>query len=380
MITATKRNVVHSQIITAAAAIDDAQQTLPAYPGARFNSSGFCMNHSNVRLCTVTDEGKYKILRKTCFKCGSSSLRNNSYTLVNTLHGHGNAKKDIPSRELPKGLFSATASSSDGGSGSGAKDQQSSTSRMRGDHNSKAKKPLPSSEVLRRKKARDSTTKTKGVISTGKDRNSRSTEPATATTTTTTAKPPQLGPTKPEGSTRRSLSRSLSTSRTMTSLSLSELSELYPPPPGRPTEGRSRSKSRTRKNTSIDKYDIKHNNKKAVRSAPIINMSSSKSVEAKVKEITKSKATLGKVDYAELGKLITMKDDENTLPTLSCPSTPESFKSKEAVFSFDKKSGLIVELYNKKESAETARSSNRREDMLQRVSKLKQHRSTRTAT
>jgi hypothetical protein len=68
MITATKRNVVHSQIITAAAAIDDAQQTLPAYPGARFNSSGFCMNHSNVRLCTVTDEGKYKILRKDVFQ------------------------------------------------------------------------------------------------------------------------------------------------------------------------------------------------------------------------------------------------------------------------------------------------------------------------
>jgi hypothetical protein len=98
-------------------------------------------------------------------------------------------------------------------------------------------------------------------------------------------------------------------------------------------------------------------------------MSSSKLVEEKIKEITKSKKSFGKADYTELGKLITMtmKDDENTLPTtLSCPSTPESFKSKHAVFAFDKKSGLIVELYNDKESGETVRSSNRRRDTFTR--------------
>ena len=82
-----------------------------------------------------------------------------------------------------------------------------------------------------------------------------------------------------------------------------------------------------------------------------------------MKEITKSKKSFGKADYTELGKLITMtmKDDENTLPT-----TPESFKSKQAVFTFDKKSGLIVELYNDKESDETVPSSNRRRDTFTR--------------
>ena len=80
-----------------------------------------------------------------------------------------------------------------------------------------------------------------------------------------------------------------------------------------------------------------------------------------------------------------MKDSEqtqtNTLPTIQCPATPDSFKSlatsdsfrsKGAVFSIDK-SDLIVELYNKKGCSggvdpldDTIRSSNRQDDMLLR--------------
>jgi hypothetical protein len=117
------------------------------------------------------------------------------------------------------------------------------------------------------------------------------------------------------------------------------------------------------------------------RDGTLVNISSSESVEAKVKEITNSKTT--KADYyAELGKLITTssKDEDNTtLPTLSscCPSTPESFKSKEAVFSYDK-AGLIVELYKKEEESneldqnkKKSSSSRERKGVLRRMPKLK---------
>eukprot|EP00985_Skeletonema_marinoi_P000866 scaffold353_cov161-Skeletonema_marinoi.AAC.8 len=373
-----RKNAVHPQNNIAAAAAND---LIPAYPGARFNSSGFCINHSNIRLCTVTDEGKYKILRKVCFKCGSSSMRNNYR--VTTLHG--NAKKVIPVREVQKGMFSATTSSDRGRqSGGGASRRMS----MSGDQNSNstAKKSPSPLEVRQRRKTNESrersTIKMKDEVGTKKDRISRSTEPTTS---------PQLRR-QLERSTRRSRSRSLSTtstSRTVASslsLSPSDLSGLYPPPPGRPTPtGRSRSKSRSRQansGTSSKTSSSKDDNKKLVRSTPTpINLSSSKSVEAKVKEITNSKKTHGKVDYTKLGKLITMKDDENTLPTLPCPATPESFKSKQAVFSIDK-SDLIVELYNKKESEldDTMRISNRREDTLGRMPKLKPRSSTRKAS
>eukprot|EP00984_Skeletonema_dohrnii_P001789 scaffold590_cov100-Skeletonema_dohrnii-CCMP3373.AAC.2 len=361
-----RKNAVHPQNNIAAAAAND---PIPAYPGARFSSSGFCINHSNIRLCTVTDEGKYKILRKVCFKCGSSSMRNNYR--VTTLHG--NAKKIIPVREVQKGMFSATTSSDRGRQSGGGTSRRM---NMSGDQNMRQRRKTSESRER-------SNIKKKDVVSTKKDRISRSTEPTT---------PPQLRR-QLERSTRRSRSRSLSTtstSRTVASqlsLSPSDLSGLYPPPPGRPTPaGRSRSKSRSRQTnsgTSSKTSSSKDDNKKLVRSTPTpIYLSSSKSVEAKVKEINNSKKTHGKVDYTELGKLITMKDDENTLPTLPCPATPESFKSKQAIFSIDK-SDLIVELYNKKESEldDTMRISNRREDTLGgRMPKLKPRSSTRKAS
>ena len=44
--------------------------TTPAYKGARFNIEGRCIAHSDVRLCRVTSDGGFKIVRKSCFKCG----------------------------------------------------------------------------------------------------------------------------------------------------------------------------------------------------------------------------------------------------------------------------------------------------------------------
>eukprot|EP00986_Skeletonema_menzelii_P000098 scaffold13_cov137-Skeletonema_menzelii.AAC.4 len=386
-----RKNVVHPQNNTAAPA-PAADDSTPAFPAARFNSSGFCINHSNIRLCTVTDEGKYKILRKVCFKCGSSKLRN-SYR-VNTLHG--NAKKVIPRREAPKGMIRATASSS-------WKDQSPTSRRERvsvGDQN-KSMAKQPPSEVRQRRKDNQSRERSNAsknnVESLKKDQNNnRSKELPTATPTP--AGPTQLGD-KLERSTRRSRSvgrrESLSTtSRTFTnSLSSSELSGIHPPPPGRPT-GRSKSCIRqTNSGTSkisSSKDVVKNDNNKPVRSKPAPIMSSSKSVEAKVMEITNSKKANGKINYSELGKLIKtmVKNDETTLPTLPCPGSPnaaslastESLHSKKAVFLLEK-SDLIVELYNKKGSEldDTMRTSNRHEE-LRKIPKIKQRSSARKSS
>ena len=56
----------------------------PAYEGAKFDSSGYCLKHPMIRLCKpassvdkVTDaQAKYKILRKCCPMCGEHSLTN----------------------------------------------------------------------------------------------------------------------------------------------------------------------------------------------------------------------------------------------------------------------------------------------------------------
>jgi len=46
---------------------------LPAYPGSRFNTDGFCIKHDTVRLCKVTKNvgkfTKYQILQKFCPEC-----------------------------------------------------------------------------------------------------------------------------------------------------------------------------------------------------------------------------------------------------------------------------------------------------------------------
>lgn len=50
------------------------EKSAPAYNGARFDSSGLCIAHPDVRLSRPIADGKYKIVRKICFKCGSASL------------------------------------------------------------------------------------------------------------------------------------------------------------------------------------------------------------------------------------------------------------------------------------------------------------------
>ena len=342
----------------------------PAYPGARFNSLGFCTNHNNIRLCTVTDEGKYKVLRKVCYKCGSAKLLRNNCR-VTTLHG--NAKKIIPRCETPKGMVRATTPSSDGGGGRRKEHLSTSQSRrVSGAQNSTKEQRRKTSKS---KSCEKSTINMKNVEGPKKDQIRRSKETTTQTQT-------QLGHNL-ERSTRGSRSHHLSTT-TKNSLSPSELSGLYPPPPGRPPD-RSRSKSCKRQmnggtsKTSSSKNDVKNESNKLVRSTLSPLLSSSKIVEAKVKEINISKKANVKIDYAELGKLITMKDDEATLlPTLPRPATPDSFRSKEAVFSIDN-SDLIVELYNKKRSDDIMRRSVRREDRLQSMTKLKPRNSTRKA-
>ena len=69
----------------------------PAYKGAKFDKSGYCLKHPMVRLCKPAVNGeaetrsllsnnkeeeklkpqfKYKIIRKICPMCGEHSLRN----------------------------------------------------------------------------------------------------------------------------------------------------------------------------------------------------------------------------------------------------------------------------------------------------------------
>lgn len=66
----------------------------PAYDGAKFDLSGYCLKHPMIRLCKPTSNGgsstsllnrdsetldrqsMYKILRKVCPMCGEHSLRN----------------------------------------------------------------------------------------------------------------------------------------------------------------------------------------------------------------------------------------------------------------------------------------------------------------
>lgn len=88
-------------------------QRKPAYKGAKFDVSGYCLNHPKIQLCkptldfgalTISDrrpdsgEGKassltYSVIRKICPKCGTRDLAKNrdGHTAVSGL------KKDIES-------------------------------------------------------------------------------------------------------------------------------------------------------------------------------------------------------------------------------------------------------------------------------------------
>ena len=106
------------------------KQRAPAYSGARFDINGYCISHSDVRLCRVTETGQYKIVCKTCFKCGSIALETDAhYQKINV---HGYKKKNSAPREVPSNLFTT-----------GGKNETS-VSRGRGD-DSRARSVPPSS-------------------------------------------------------------------------------------------------------------------------------------------------------------------------------------------------------------------------------------------
>ena len=98
----------------------DQTKSVPAYSGARFDSGGFCLTHSDVRLCRLTVEGNYKTIRKICFKCGSGGLMmTNRHAQKATLHKF--RKKSLPHREMP----SAELLSASDGDRSGAEGRRS---------------------------------------------------------------------------------------------------------------------------------------------------------------------------------------------------------------------------------------------------------------
>lgn len=293
----------------------------PAYTGALFNSLGFCINHHNVRLCTVTREGKYKILRKICPKCGSTSLRSN-ITRHRVTQLHGSAKKELPLRKMPKDMLTAIVPPEKGWKGGSGSTTKAKLPDM--------KKSVPPSIKVRKSKG--------------------------STTAESTSSPlPQL----------RGRERSKSERKDLVPL----LVELYPPPP--PPQRRSRSKSRSRKSTTKTKP------MRSRSRTPIpISVSSCKSVRDKAKALKSLVANY----TTELDELTLL-----TATTATSQSTysnsfkgQRSFKSKQAVSSIDK-SDLLVKLYEKENEDLVGQEKKSRNsggggnvEKLRRSSKLKQ--------
>mmetsp|Transcript_41391 Transcript_41391/g.86882 ORF Transcript_41391/g.86882 Transcript_41391/m.86882 type:complete len:380 (-) Transcript_41391:111-1250(-) len=69
-------------------------KSAPAYDGARFDVDGFCVVHSDIRLCRLID-GKYKTVRKICFKCGAIASRNQK-TKLNGRRKNSTHRRDVP--------------------------------------------------------------------------------------------------------------------------------------------------------------------------------------------------------------------------------------------------------------------------------------------
>ena len=68
----TSISYTHTQSATCNS--NDEDKRSPAYEGAKFDARGFCIYHEDVRMCRVISNGKFKIVRKICYRCGSSSL------------------------------------------------------------------------------------------------------------------------------------------------------------------------------------------------------------------------------------------------------------------------------------------------------------------
>ena len=52
---------------------NEKDKTLPAYEGAKFDARGFCIYHEDV-MCRVISDDKFNIVRKICYRCGTSSI------------------------------------------------------------------------------------------------------------------------------------------------------------------------------------------------------------------------------------------------------------------------------------------------------------------
>lgn len=81
-------------------------KSIPAYKGARFDAHGFCLVHSDVRLCQITSNGQYRIVRKTCFKCGTAAFMTDAH--MQKINSHGYKKKSLQQRGIPSKLHAAT--------------------------------------------------------------------------------------------------------------------------------------------------------------------------------------------------------------------------------------------------------------------------------
>lgn len=97
----------------------DKDKNAPAFEGARYNSRGFCIHHAGIRLCRVTADGEFVIVRKICFKCGKSKNDVHDKTKKTKKKLHGAAKcqrkksptqqhRDSPSSEHNKQRISSS--------------------------------------------------------------------------------------------------------------------------------------------------------------------------------------------------------------------------------------------------------------------------------
>ena len=83
------------------------QKSTPAYAGARFNATGHCLIHRSVRLCApiAGSSGRYRILRKTCPKCGTAALMTDVHSHKTAVHGY--KRRAIRDREVRGHLTTA---------------------------------------------------------------------------------------------------------------------------------------------------------------------------------------------------------------------------------------------------------------------------------
>ena len=86
---------------------NDKDKRSPAYEGAKFDARGYCIYHEDVRMCRVISDGKFNIVRKICYRCGSSSLARDKKT--KKLYAQKKKKKPPhPQQEVSSKLVSTS--------------------------------------------------------------------------------------------------------------------------------------------------------------------------------------------------------------------------------------------------------------------------------